>query len=190
VSIIEPTTGISQQRCCPDTTQIGSTHRAKQWTPFTSPIRLGEKKTIGATRHGPCYPISPRNYNRAAQQPRWSPLVGKEKLGIKPLPNWRATRRSCRPALTCSVPGGGTDAVQSASLSGPSLSFGFPHCLVVPPPGRCQCYHDHVQHTTHQTSSPGVPHPSSKSPLQDRSGMLQQPLGRFDAPLHATPIGH
>jgi hypothetical protein len=43
-------------RYCPDTTQIGSTHRAKQWTPFTSPIRLGEKKTTSATRHGPCYP--------------------------------------------------------------------------------------------------------------------------------------
>jgi hypothetical protein len=138
-------------RYCPVTTQTGSTHRAKQWAPFTSPIRFGETETIGATRHGPCYPTSPKNYSRAAQQPRWSPPVGKEKRGIMPLPNWHATRRSSRPAVTRSVPGGGTDAVvavQSASLNGPSLSSGFPPGLVVPPPGRCHCYPDQAQHTT------------------------------------------
>mmetsp|Transcript_42726 Transcript_42726/g.76664 ORF Transcript_42726/g.76664 Transcript_42726/m.76664 type:complete len:205 (-) Transcript_42726:573-1187(-) len=105
-------------------------------------MRIGQQKTTGATRHGPCYPTSPRNYSRAAQQPRWSPPGGKGKRGIRPLPNWRATRRSFRPDLTCSVPGGGTDAVQSASLIGPSLYSGFPPGLVVPPPGRCQCYTD------------------------------------------------
>jgi hypothetical protein len=53
----------------PVTTQNGSTRRAKQWTPFTSPIHLGKKKTIGATRHGPYYPTLPEIYSRAAQQP-------------------------------------------------------------------------------------------------------------------------
>jgi hypothetical protein len=50
----------------------------------------------------------------------------------------------------CSVPGGGTDAVQSASLTCPSLSSGFPPDLVLPPQGRSQCYLDHVQHTTNE----------------------------------------
>jgi hypothetical protein len=77
------------------------------------------------------------------------PPVGNKKRGIKHLPSWRATRRSCRPVLTCSVPGGGTNAVQSASLSGPSPYYsGFPSGLVVPPPERRECYADHVQHTT------------------------------------------
>jgi hypothetical protein len=64
------------------------------------------------------------------------PPVGREKRGTKHLPSWRATRRSCRPARTCSVPGGGTNALQTASLYGPSLSSGFPSGLVVSPPGR------------------------------------------------------
>jgi hypothetical protein len=47
----------------------------------------------------------------------------------------RATRRSCRPALTCSVPGGGTDAAQSSILTGPSLPSGFPSGLSLSPRG-------------------------------------------------------
>jgi hypothetical protein len=86
----------------------------------------------------------------AAQQPHWSPPVGKEKRGTMRLPSWRATRHSCRPARTCSVPGGGTDAVQSASLNCPSLSFGFRSGLAVSPPVGTfySFYPDHIQHTT------------------------------------------
>jgi hypothetical protein len=57
---------------------------------------------------------------------------GKEKRGTKHLMSWRATRQSFRLALTYSCHGGGTDAVQSASLNGLSLSSGFPSGMVVP----------------------------------------------------------
>jgi hypothetical protein len=47
-----------------------------------------------------------------------------------------------------------------------------------------------LPHTTNQANTPSVPNHSRKSTLQDRGARLQQPLGRLDAPLHATPIGH
>jgi hypothetical protein len=34
--------------------------------------------------------------------------------------------------------------------------------MIVPPPGRSECYPDHVQHTTNQASSPGLPHRATK----------------------------
>jgi hypothetical protein len=94
------------------------------------PLHLADtylrEKTNGATLHGHCYPTSPKSYSRAARQTHRSPPVGNEKGGTMHLPSWRATRRSCRHARTCSVPGGGTDAVQSASLIGSPLSSEFP----------------------------------------------------------------
>jgi hypothetical protein len=119
------------------------------------------RKTIGEPPHRHYYPTLPKSYNKAAQQRHWLPPVGMEKRGTKHLPSWRATRRSRRPARTCSIPGGGTDEVQSASLTAPSLSSGFPSGLDITPPGRSKCYPDHVQHTTDQTSNPDLPHPSS-----------------------------
>jgi hypothetical protein len=127
--------------------------------------------------HGHCYPTSPKSYSRAAQQPQWSPPVGKEKRGTMHLQGWRARRRSCRPARMCSVPGRGTDEAQSASLTVPSFSSGFASGLVVSPKGRSHCYHGHVQQMTNETNNPGLPHPSSKSTIQDRGGRLQQPMG-------------
>jgi hypothetical protein len=120
---------------------------------------MAREKTSGATPLGHYYPTSPKSYSIAAQQPQLSPPVGKKKRGTKQLQSSSASRRSCRPALTCSFPGGGTDAIQSASLTGPSPSSGFPSGLVVPPPGSNECYYDHVQHSPDQAGNPKLPRP-------------------------------
>jgi hypothetical protein len=108
--------------------QIGSTRRARRWTLYTSPTPIGGTKTTATIPLGLYFPTSLRHYVIAAQQPQWPPLDGKEKRGTKQLPSWRATRRSFRHALTCSIPGGGTDAVQSANVIGPSL-YSLPEWL-------------------------------------------------------------
>jgi hypothetical protein len=49
------------------------------------------------------------------------------------------------------VPGGGTNAVQSSNLTGPSKSFIFPSGVVVPPPRIGGCHPNHAFNTRHIT---------------------------------------
>jgi hypothetical protein len=131
-----------------------------------------------------------RNYGKVAQKPPWSPPDGKEKRGTKHLSSWRATRQSYRPALTCSVPGGGTDAVQSANLNGPSVSSGFPSGVVVPTQGSIERHpKKHAQHTTDPTISLSPPVPCNQGPLQDPSCGLQQPWADSMCPYMERLLG-
>jgi hypothetical protein len=140
--------------------------------------------------HGFCYHAQLKNCGRAALKPQWSPPDGNERRGTMYLPIWRATRQSYRPALTCSVLGGGMDAVQSANLTSPSLSSGSSSGRVVPPQGSSERHPNHVQRATDQTNNPSPPVTCSQGPLQDSNCGLQHPVGRLDAPLHATCIGN
>jgi hypothetical protein len=75
------------------------------------------------------------------------------------------------------------NAVQSASLNGPSLSSEFPSDLVVPPSGRGQCNLDHVQHTKSGKQSIFTPPEQQKYDTRSRWPAARTP----SSPLRCAP---
>jgi hypothetical protein len=160
----------------------------------TSPIRrpVAKTRTICATPMVPTtrpHSKTPpeRRGNYSGRAPRWQLTTRHQALS-----ELACHETVFRCALTCSVSGGGTDAVQSASLIGPSLSSGFQVGMVVPAPGKSECHPaGHVQHATyHIIISTKIPVPCSKGPLRARDCRLQQPVVRLDASLHAVTTRH